>query len=146
NGFSTTSSDVDLATSQYYQKYLNQHVFTPSGVGAVAVKPHLVYPTLWYPNPAGSGHRTTFGHETRDLGGSGWHLSSNDLVSIMTALRESTALLSSDQVDTMFGNGLGWDQFRNNSFGRMYYHGGYLFTNTANGRAEVNAYVGTGAA
>jgi CubicO group peptidase (beta-lactamase class C family) len=120
NGFSEAGvTDKATATSTAYINYMNQNVFTPSGMATASMTPTSFEPSLIYPFPAG----TTLGDSLGDWftvgAGGGWQLSTDDLVNVLLALRQGT-LISASSMQTMFNGSLGWqgtlDPARHGSF------------------------------
>jgi CubicO group peptidase (beta-lactamase class C family) len=127
DGFSDTNvTDIDTATSDRYLKYVNDHIFVPSGIATVRAKPETSEPSLSYPFPAGSASGTGWGDWTKLCGGGCLNMSADEIATFLVKLRETGTLLSAGQVDTMVQNLFGWQNRGPVRHGQINDHNGLL--------------------
>jgi CubicO group peptidase (beta-lactamase class C family) len=108
----------DFVTVHAYAKYCQDHLFTPSGVSG---------PSLDHPNPDALAYKFPVngpGWNSGDLssmsGGAGWHMSPNDLLSVMGAFRRNNNIMSTAQAQAMLANGFGIDMTLQTPLGQLY--------------------------
>ncbi|MDQ1472981.1 MAG: hypothetical protein QOJ99_4461 [Bryobacterales bacterium] len=108
----------DFVTIQAYAKYCQDHLFAPSGVSG---------PSLDHPNPDALAYKFPVngpGWNSGDLssmsGGAGWHMSPNDLLSVMGAFRRNNNIMSTAQAQTMLDNSFGIDMTLQTPLGKLY--------------------------
>ncbi len=108
----------DFVTIQAYVDYVKQHLFGPAGVSG----PTLDHPgpdALAYPFPVNAG-----GWNSGDLasmsGGAGWHMSVDDLLTVMGTFRRGGTIMSQQQAQTMLDNGFGIDVVQPTPIGTLY--------------------------
>lgn len=118
----TTDAYWDLTTIRYYQRYVQENIFDPAGVvsGFVNTTEHA----LAYPFPV-----TGSGWASSDLstmsGAVGWHLSVDDLLTIMAAFRRWNTIVDPSSAQLMLDRGFGIDATRDTLIGRIYAKGGF---------------------
>jgi len=108
----------DSVTIQSYVKYVQDHVFVPSGVSG---------PTLDHPSPDALAYQFPVngnGWNSGDLatmsGGAGWHISVDELLNIMGAFRRKNTIMSPTQAQTMLDDGFGIDLQLSTPLGKIY--------------------------
>ena len=110
-----TDAIWDLATIRAYENYLQAKVFQPSG----AVNATLDHPSacaLAYKGPDDTEAGWNSGSMQESCGCDGWHLSVNDLLSVMGEFRRGDGILTSaDAAQEMLDNGFGVDPLSGNS-------------------------------
>ena len=116
----------DLVTITVFQQYVAANVFSPSASGAHVV--HQPTDALAYDFPTSAGE---IGWDDGDLatwsGAAAWHMSVNQLLSIMGTFRRGGTIVSSQQAQTMLDNGFGIDWTVGTSAGGSYYAKNGLF-------------------
>jgi CubicO group peptidase (beta-lactamase class C family) len=123
----------DVTTTEAYRRYVTDVVFAPAGVTG----PSLSHPdedALAYDFPVrqsgwNSGDLTTMS------GGVGWHLSVDDLLSVMGTFRRAGSVVSPGAAAAMLKNSFGVDVVQSTPAGWMYAKGGY-WSQGSTGRAE----------
>lgn len=118
----------DLTTIQYYERYVSENVFAPAGV--TSTLQHTASHALAYPyppnDPAGA---SVSGWSSGDLstmsGGAGWHLSVDDLLTVMAAFRRGGTIVDAAGAQTMLDRKFGLDVKRDTALGRIYAKGGF---------------------
>jgi CubicO group peptidase (beta-lactamase class C family) len=108
----------DFVTIQAYAQYVRTHVFQPAGVSG---------PTLGHPSPDAlaytfpvAGHGWNSGDLASVSGGAGWHMSVDDLLDIMGALRRKGTIMTAKQAQTMLDAGFGIDVKMSTPLGTLY--------------------------
>lgn len=123
----TTDKYWDLTTIRYYQRYVQENIFDPAGV--VSGLAHTTDHALAYPFPA-----NVSGWDSGDLstmsGAVGWHLSVDDLLTVMAAYRRWGAIVDPSRAQLMLDRGFGVDATRNTLLGRVYAKGGFWGTDS----------------
>jgi len=107
----------DFTTTAAYADYVTQHLLQPAGVSG----PTLTHPNddaLAYTFPPANGWNS--GDLTTESGGAGWHMSVDDLLSLMGAFRRQGTILSTANAQTMLDNGFGIDLIESTSLGTLY--------------------------
>jgi len=112
----------DLTTIGHYSKYVSENIFDPVGVTSTLL--HTEPNALAYPAPA-----TVPGYNSNDLstqcGCVGWHLSVNDLLTIMAAFRRGNSFIDPARAQLMLDRQFGIDQILDTDLGRIYAKGGF---------------------
>jgi hypothetical protein len=106
-----------LNSMNIYIKYMNDHVFTPVGIGARDCKPPPVHTLqiLSYPFTPNTTRGDNWGDETVDNNGSGscspsgWNLTANDVFKVLNDLANGNVLLTNNDKQQMASGYLGWD-------------------------------------
>jgi CubicO group peptidase (beta-lactamase class C family) len=108
----------DAITIQAYVNYVQAHVFIPAGVSG---------PTLSHPSPDAlaytfpvSGNGWNSGDLSTMSGGAGWHMSVDDLLTVMGAFRRKGTIMSTTQAQTMLDDGFGVDVIMPTPLGTLY--------------------------
>jgi CubicO group peptidase (beta-lactamase class C family) len=123
-----TDAYWDLTTTRYYERYVSENLFAPAGV--TSTLQHTADHALAYPyppnDPAGA---SVSGWSSGDLstmsGGVGWHLSVDDLLTVMAAFRRRGTIVDAASAQTMLDRQFGLDIKRDTSLGRIYAKGGF---------------------
>ena len=113
----TEDQDWDYATVTAYAAYVAQYLFQPAGVSG----PTLTHPNpdaLAYAFPPGAGWNS--GDLTADSGGTGWHMSVDDLLDVMGCFRRQGTIMSPAAAQTMLDNGFGIDLIESTNLGTLY--------------------------
>jgi CubicO group peptidase (beta-lactamase class C family) len=123
--FIANANDViwDIVTINSYVGFVQNHVFTPSGVSG----PTLDHPSsdaLAYNSPT-NGKGWDSGNLRTMAGGAGWHLSVDDLLRIMRAFRRQGVIVSAADAQAMLDEGFGIDAATASPKGTLYYKKGY---------------------
>jgi hypothetical protein len=115
----------DLTTIRYYASYVNDNVFASVGVTSSFLHTDenaLAYP---YPDPA----LDVPGWNSEDLktmcGAVGWHLSVDDLLSVMAAFRRRGLIVDPVIAQRMLDRQFGLDLKEDTPLGRIYSKGGF---------------------
>ena len=115
----------DYLSIDTYRQYVQDHLFAPAGV-AGATFAHPPEAALAYPFPAG-GNGWNSDDLTTMSGGVGWHLSVDDLLAFLGALRRGGSILGADTLQAMLDDGFGIeiDGTVPTPLGTLYWKGGY---------------------
>lgn len=108
----------DIVTLLDYQAYCTANVFGPGRVMDAGLA-HEDGDVLAYPFPV-TGNGWNSGDLTTVAGGAGWHLTVDDLLGIMSALRRGGSIVSKKQAQTMLDNGFGIDWIGSTPLGTYY--------------------------
>jgi CubicO group peptidase (beta-lactamase class C family) len=112
----------DLTTTAYYTKYVSENIFAPAGV--ISTLQHTDPNALAYPLPV-----AVPGWNSNDLktmcGAVGWHLSVDDLLSVMAVFRRSGSIVDTYKAQHMLDRQFGIDKIRDTPLGRIYAKGGW---------------------
>ena len=95
----------DYITLQAYQAYVNANVFSPSGVTGATLY-HEPADALAYNFPV-SGHGWNSGDITTKAGGTGWHMTLDQVLAVMSTFRRSGTIMSQADAQTMLDDGFG---------------------------------------
>ena len=95
----------DSITLQAYQAYINANVFSPSGVTGATLY-HEPADALAYNFPV-SGHGWNSGDLTTLAGGTGWHMTLDQVLAVMSTFRRSGTIMSPADAQTMLDDGFG---------------------------------------
>jgi len=113
----------DLATYRYYGIYVSDNVFAPVGVTSSFI--HSDDNALAYPYPA----LDVPGWNSQDLstmsGCAAWHLSTDDLLTVMAAFRRGRVIVDSAIAQKMLDRQFGLDLKEDTPLGRIYGKGGF---------------------
>jgi hypothetical protein len=109
----------DYVTIAAYKKYVEDKVFKPSGVGGATLD-HPAANALAYTFPvAGNGWNS--GDLASVSGGAGWHMSVNQLLSVMGTFRRKGTIMSNAKAQAMLDAGFGIDVVgMNTPAGKLY--------------------------
>ena len=112
----------DATTIRYYTKYVTENIFAPLGIES----------TFLHPDPDALAYEIPVkvpGFNSGDMswmaGSSGWHLSVNDLLTIMAAFRRGGSIIDTASAQLMLDRQFGIDKFRDSNLGRIYAKGGF---------------------
>ncbi|HEU0317903.1 MAG TPA: serine hydrolase domain-containing protein [Solirubrobacteraceae bacterium] len=108
----------DAVTINAYVQYVTQHVFQPAGISGSSLT-HPANDALAYTFPVGS-HGWNSGDLSSMSGGAGWHMSVDDLLSIMGTFRRSGTIMTVGQAQTMLDDGFGIDLELGTPIGKLY--------------------------
>ena len=112
----------DVTTIQYYARYVSENIFAP--IGVTSTFDHLASNALAYSYPA-----TVPGWNSSDLktmsGCIAWHLSVDDLLTVMAAFRRGGNIVDPATAQTMLDRQFGLDVKRDTPLGRIYAKGGF---------------------
>ncbi len=97
----------DVATLSAYQAYVRANVFEPSGV-TDATLAHETGDALAYNFPV-SGNGWNSGDLTTMAGGTGWHMTVDDVLKVMGTFRRAGTIMSAEQAEGMLYSGFGID-------------------------------------
>jgi hypothetical protein len=110
-----------VQNAAFYISYMNQHVFRPVGLPALACRapksandiPGYRFPAIMsYPFPPGSAHGEDWGDWTLICGGGGWVMSPAQLFDVVKEVANGTALLTKAERAELLApapNSIGWD-------------------------------------
>jgi hypothetical protein len=118
--------DKDTATSDWYLRYVNDHIFGPCGIATVRARPEAAEPSLCYTFPDGGRSGIDWGDWTGLCGGGCLNLSADEVATFLVNLGERGTLLGWDQVETMYQDRLGWVNRTGVRHGQMNDHNGLL--------------------
>ncbi len=107
--FGAPFNDVfwNAITNSAYTDYVNKKVFAPAGVnGPSLAKPSN--PVRAYGFPA-SGQGWNSGNLTQQSGGAAWHMSIDEVLKVMGALRRGSAIMSQPKAQGVLESGFGLD-------------------------------------
>lgn len=108
----------DYVTVQQYEGYVQDSVFTPSGVSDASLE-HRTSDALAY-LAGDTGKGVNWGDLTTMSGGAGWHLTLNDLLAVMGTFRRSGRIMTSQQAQAMLDASFGIDWIDDTPLGKMY--------------------------
>jgi CubicO group peptidase (beta-lactamase class C family) len=112
----------DTTTIAYYSRYVDENIFVPLGISSSFL--HTDPNALAYPWPA-----KTPGFNSSDLstmsGCAAWHLSVNDLLTIMAAFRRRNIIVDPTTAEDMLDQQFGIDVIQDTKVGRLYAKGGF---------------------
>jgi CubicO group peptidase (beta-lactamase class C family) len=118
-GIPATNDQIwDSVTINAYVQYVQAHVFGPAGVSGPTLD-HPAADALAYNFPV-SGGGWNSGDLTSVIGGAGWHMSIDDLLSIMGTFRRSGTIMSAAQAQTALDDGFGIDVRQSTALGTLY--------------------------
>jgi CubicO group peptidase (beta-lactamase class C family) len=130
----TNDNYWDLTTTRYFTRYITENIFDPAGVGSTLDHPDPN--ALAYPIPV-----MTPGWNSGDLkslcAAVGWHLSVNDLLSVMAAFRRAGSIVDPAKAQIMLDRQIGIDKIRDTSLGRIYAKGGFWGNGSAVEQSNV---------
>jgi CubicO group peptidase (beta-lactamase class C family) len=95
----------DSITLQAYQAFVNANVFTPSGVTGATLY-HEPADALAYNFPV-SGNGWNSGDLTSLAGGTGWHMTLDQVLAVMSTFRRGGTIMSPADAQTMLDDGFG---------------------------------------
>lgn len=122
-GLNLTDAFWDIVSINSYAQYVRDNVFAPAGVSA----PTLDHPdedALAYSFPV-VGKGWSAGDLSTMCGGVGWHISTDELLSVMGTFRRGSAIVSPSTAEAMLENDFGVDVRKDTLLGRMYAKGGF---------------------
>ncbi len=108
----------DVVTINAYTQYVNQNVFSPSGVNGPSLdKPGS--PARAYPWPvAGNGWNS--GNLQSMAGGAAWHMSINEVLAVMHTFRRTSNIMPMSKAQEALDANFGIDRITNTSAGKLY--------------------------
>jgi hypothetical protein len=112
----------DFLTIQSYAQYVASYVFGPAGVSGPTLD-HPAGDALAYAFPTGTGWSS--GDLRSVSGGAGWHLSPDDLLRVMRAVRRKGVIMSAARAQVMLDNEFGIDSTDSTPIGPIYRKKGY---------------------
>ena len=134
--YSWSDQTIDSLTSYYYNKYMQDYIFKPSGVlnaTTVSNASHaLAYPgyvastpgnQTWNPQYYYSGGSDQ-GDLTGTVGGVGWIMSTNELLKLMHSFRQQENIMSKDDAQRLLDDKLGLDVIETTAAGTYYHKNG----------------------
>ncbi len=131
---SLTDAEWDVSSILWYQYFMQERVFTPSGVAAVSCEPNpAVKSALAYKFPNGNDDGWNSGNLYSMSGGAGWRLSVSELLKIMSHARRTNDILRKNDSQYGLDNNFGIDQIIETPLGKMYNKNGRW---SDNGRTE----------
>lgn len=131
---SMTNSEWDISTIMWYQYFMQERVFTPSGVAAVSCEPDPAKKNaLAYKFPNGNEDGWNSGNLYSMSGGAGWRLSVSELLKIMSHARRTNDILRKNDSQYGLDNKFGIDQIIETPTGKLYNKNGRWRNN---GRVE----------
>lgn len=117
-----TDNYWDLTTIRYYARYVSENILAP--VGVMSTFENAGDDALAYPYPA-----NVPGWNSGDLstmsGCVAWHLSVDDLLTVMAAFRRRGIIVDPARAQTMLDRQFGLDVKRDTKLGRIYAKGGF---------------------
>jgi CubicO group peptidase (beta-lactamase class C family) len=118
--FLTYLTDVlwDAVTLKAYKSYLQSQVFTPAGVADASLA-HQPGDALAYGFPV-SGSGWDSGDLTTLAGGTGWHVTVDDLLNVMGTFRRSGSIVTPARAQAMLDAGYGIDVIQSTPLGNLY--------------------------
>jgi len=108
----------DSITLQAYQAYVNANVFSPSGVTGATLY-HEPADALAYNFPV-SGNGWNSGDLTTKAGGTGWHMTLDQVLAVMSTFRRSGTIMSPTDAQTMLDDGFGLNWIVPTPLGKYY--------------------------
>lgn len=118
----------DIVTTDAYQKYVQDKVFTPSGVGNATLDPSGAKRAFAYKFPAAEGWNS--GDLSSMAGGASWHLSVNELLRVMDAFRRKGSIMSAAKAQGLLDGNLGVDWSIETPIGKGYTKNGLWRNNS----------------
>jgi hypothetical protein len=112
----------DLTTIRHYADYVSENIFAPVGVTSTFAHPDDN--ALAYPFPANVPGKSS-GDLSTMSGCAGWHLSVDDLLTVMAAFRRRGFIVDPTRAQTMLDRQFGLDVKKDTSLGRIYAKGGF---------------------
>ena len=112
----------DFVTINAYAAYVAQNLFQPAGVSG----PTFTHPdpdALAYAFPPGAAWNS--GDLTADSGGTGWHMSVDDMLSVMGCFRRQGTIMSVTAAQNMLDASFGIDLIKSTSLGTLYNKNGW---------------------
>ncbi len=107
----------DVVTVNSYTQYVDQKVFSPSGVSGPSLgKPNN--PARAYAWPVGSGWNS--GDLKSMAGGAAWHMSINELLAVMHTYRRTNKIVPPSKAQAALDAGFGVDRITTTSAGKIY--------------------------
>lgn len=111
-------SNWDFVTIQAYVAYVQKYLFNPAGVSGPSPA-HATADALAYPFPVNGGGWNSGDLQTV-LGGAGWHISADELLSVMGTFRRKGTIMTDQQAQTMLDSGFGIDVIQSTALGKLY--------------------------
>lgn len=138
DGFTTWNHHPATHSANRFVTYVGDHVTEPLGIYGLQYRPDLVAPTMFYPNPPGNAHGTTYGDWTTIAGPAGAHLNVHELAMFGIALFNGT-LVDSAQLEEMKDRRFAMFEVGSLPDGsRCFGHGGF-FPASHNGGSELSS-------
>jgi CubicO group peptidase (beta-lactamase class C family) len=117
--------------------YVNKKVFSPLGIYDVEYRPEP-QGTLFYPNPPGSAHGTSYGDSSLTPGSAGSQVSVHELA-VFGAATFDGMLLTDAMLEDLKQHGLGFGDYGRLPDGSQCWGKGGYFPGSWNGGAELNS-------
>ncbi|MDZ4795105.1 MAG: serine hydrolase domain-containing protein [Bacteroidota bacterium] len=131
---SMTDSEWDISSILWYQYFMQERVFTPSGVASVSCDTDPAKKSaLAYKFPKQNEDGWNSGNLYAMSGGAGWRLSVSELLKIMSHARRTNDILRKNDSQHGLDNKFGIDQVIETPVGKLYNKNGRW---TNNGRIE----------
>jgi CubicO group peptidase (beta-lactamase class C family) len=108
----------DSKTVSSYRTYVTDTVFSPAGVSGPTLT-HEPADALAYNFPV-SGHGWNSGDVSGMTGAAGWHVSVDELLTVMGAFRRTGKIMNPERAQTMLDNGFGVDRKVSTPMGPYY--------------------------
>jgi CubicO group peptidase (beta-lactamase class C family) len=138
DGLTNWNSNPGLLSSARFINYVNDEIFNPLGIYDVEYKPEANAPTLFYPNPPGSAHGTTYGDWSLIPGSAGSHLSVHELAVFGDSLFKG-GLVTPSMLSDLKTFGLGFGDYGTLPDGSQCWGKSGYFPGSQNGGAELNS-------
>ncbi|MEL6614538.1 MAG: serine hydrolase [Bacteroidota bacterium] len=108
----------DIVTVNAYETYVNQHVFSPSGVAGGPSLTHRSTDAIAYANPWASGWDS--GNLRSVSGGAGWIMSADQVLSVMAHFRHTDSIVPRSVAQQAMDDRLGLDVRTSTPAGTLY--------------------------
>jgi len=108
----------DIVTTDWFLNRAQSHVFTPSGVGNVSAAPAGKAAFAYHSKSDAQGWNS--GDLATQLGGAGFRMSVNDLLSVMGTFRRGGTIVSKTEAEEAIDSMLGLDQVFDTPAGKIY--------------------------
>ncbi|HXJ80333.1 MAG TPA: serine hydrolase, partial [Candidatus Methylomirabilis sp.] len=112
----------DYTTIRAYGAYVRTRVFAPAGVPGPTMD-HRSSDALAYTFPVNRSSWNS-GDLSTMIGAVGWHMSADELRSVMSAFRRGGTIMSPSQAQTVLDSGFGIDGTASTPLGTLYYKSG----------------------
>ena len=122
-GFDVNDVFWDFLTIDAYVRYVQESVFAPAGVSGPTLD-HPAAHALGYDFPIAA-HGWNSGDLRSVAGGVAWHMSVDDLVAVMSAVRRGGTIMTAARAQAMLDDRFGIDEQQETPLGSLYWKGGY---------------------
>lgn len=136
DGFTDWQNNGDGSAARFIT-YVNDKIFSPIGIYDVKYKATGWAPTLFYPNPPGNAHGTSYGDWTLIPGSAGGHNSIHELADFAAATF-GNILLPSSVIAELKADSLGFGDYGTYADGTKCYGKNGYFPGSMNGGAELS--------